>query len=226
METQKDRSLRRRIQSLQCFLFEQLHRELNQGAHPQATPAPAPAKAANPPLPTTSEPAAASLAKAASPPTSPSQPPAEPAGTASAAPSQQSIASPPSVEDITTLTGTAAKATPAAAAAAAAATASTAAAGGFDAADGEGGQQEPEGVAAMGVAAGEGGTSWKTVIDGTFGIVVRQRTKVLTGLQLDKFRESRSFQVLPLLQPAFISSHITSFYLTSFHFISFISSTA
>lgn len=31
VETQKDRSLRRRIQSLQIFLFEQLHRELLQG---------------------------------------------------------------------------------------------------------------------------------------------------------------------------------------------------
>ncbi|KAL0035268.1 hypothetical protein WJX79_009470 [Trebouxia sp. C0005] len=79
VETQKDRSLRRRIQSLQCFLFEQLHRELTQP--------------------------------------SPSTPPgSEPA-------------------------------------------------------------------------------SKKSIIDATFGLAVRQRTKVTTGLQADKLRESRSFQV-------------------------------
>ena len=56
------------------------------------------------------------------------------------------------------------------------------------------GQQDPGGETALQGAAVEV-TSRKTVIDGTFGIVVKQRTKVLTGVQADKFRESRSFQV-------------------------------
>lgn len=65
------------------------------------------------------------------------------------------------------------------------------AAGQDEAADG---QQDPGEQAALQNTAVEG-VSRKTVIDGTFGIVVKQRTKVLTGVQADKFRESRSFQV-------------------------------
>ncbi|KAL0054988.1 hypothetical protein WJX82_005488 [Trebouxia sp. C0006] len=112
VETQKDRSLRRRIQSLQCFLFEQLHRELTQSS-PRAPPGFAPpAKAPSEAiLPTTEPPTTATTDVTAT--------------------------SPPHAKPATR----------------------------------------------------------KSIIDATFGLAVRQRTKVTTGLQADKLRESRSFQV-------------------------------
>jgi len=45
------------------------------------------------------------------------------------------------------------------------------------------------------LAAGAEPAARKSIIDATFGLAVRQRTKVTTGLQADKLRESRSFQV-------------------------------
>jgi NAD(P)H-hydrate repair Nnr-like enzyme with NAD(P)H-hydrate epimerase domain len=48
-------------------------------------------------------------------------------------------------------------------------------------------------------AAGVEPASKKSIIDATFGLAVRQRTKVTTGLQADKLRESRSFQVCTCL---------------------------
>lgn len=58
-----------------------------------------------------------------------------------------------------------------------------------------------QGAAAQGEGPA-GGLRQKTVIDSTFGMVVKQRTKVLTGVQADKLRESRSFQVQNLLLTA------------------------
>ena len=217
VETQKDHSLRRRIQSLQCFLFEQLHKELNQAqsqSQPQPNLAQGPGKAPNSPLPTTSEPAT-SVSRTA-PPAIPSSQSTAMSGAVSGTPSDQSMSSSPgqSLTDTpntvaslaaaaatdleaaadTTLGATAATssvtAVSATASEAAAGTASGAA-GQEEAADG---QQDLGGQAALQDAAVEG-VSRKTVIDGTFGIVVKQRTKVLTGGQADKSRESRSFQV-------------------------------
>ena len=48
-------------------------------------------------------------------------------------------------------------------------------------------------------AAGAEPAPRKSIIDATFGLAVRQRTKVTTGLQADKLRESRSFQVCACL---------------------------
>ena len=208
VETQKDRSLRRRIQSLQCFLFEQLHKELNQ-AQPHSNPAHTPPKAADALMPTTSEPAT-SLSQATPASILPLKPAAQPSAAAvSAAPNDQSVSTPSAQDDAVSDTADTAS-TPAAAATtreagaataseAATATASEAAAARASGAAGqdEAGdrqQQEPNGDAAREDAAVEGASS-KTVIDGTFGIVVKQRTKVLTGVQANKFRESRSFQV-------------------------------
>ena len=208
VETQKDHSLRRRIQSLQCFLFEQLHKELNQAqSQPQPNPAQAPAKATNSSLPTTNEPAT-SVSQAAPPAVPPSQStPAAAVGAATAAgaavpgaPSDQRVGfllaqgftNPPDTSAATNLVATATAALEAAATASDIAAATAPGAAGADEAGV--GQQQPGGEKALHGAAVEG-TSRKTVIDGTFGIVVKQRTKVLTGVQADKFRESRSFQV-------------------------------
>ena len=170
VETQKDRSLRRRIQSLQCFLFEQLHRELTQ---PHSIPAQPPTNPPERPLLTTSEPAS---------PLSNATPEALQAATPSA-----SLEAAQSSANAGTTAGTAE--TPAAVDVATA------------------GRSRDEGIAQQGsggqAAQGEGaaeGSRPKTVIDSTFGMLVKQRTKVLTGVQADKFRESRSFQVHSLLQ--------------------------
>ena len=235
VETQRDHSLRRRIQSLQCFLFEQLHKELNQAQsqpQPQPSPAKGPMQAANSPLPTTSEPAT-SLSQTALPALPPLQATtaavvesSAPTNQSMSSSSGQSITDHPSTAASPAATDSEATASPASAAAAATASASEAVAAAADSATGAtaatspvaaasataseaaattaldaagqgeaaDGQQDPRGQAALQDAAVEG-ISRKTVIDDTFGIVVKQRTKVLTGVQADKFRESRSFQV-------------------------------
>ena len=186
METQKDRSLRRRIQSLQCFLFEQLHRELTQPSPStppgSAPPAKAPSEAT---LPTTDEPTTAPRDV-----TAPSPP----------------LASPDDHVKQTSMQTTAAAAAPAAAAAAAtaAATASqpmTAAGQAETVSSGEGARQQsaPSSEQTAQQAAGAEPAARKSIIDATFGLAVRQRTKVTTGLQADKLRESRSFQVCTCL---------------------------
>jgi len=171
VETQKDRSLRRRIQSLQCFLFEQLHRELT-----QSNPATAP-QSAQPPiqplgtaLPTSSEPASVATGKTAAlitSITSPTKTSAAAAGRVSGVQqTPNSSTGARGLESETAVSGS------------------------------EPGQQlQGSGLQAAQQQAGAEPTSRKSVIDATFGLVVRQRTKVMTGLQADKFRESRSFQV-------------------------------
>ena len=181
METQKDRSLRRRIQSLQCFLFEQLHRELLQ-AQPQSSPTQTPQSA----------------------PDAPSSPPKEPTNllrTAGPGATQQSTKQPAQQEAQQEATASAAT-DPAASSAAGTAVATAADSVAEAAATAVAGhkssnvqQEAGDGQVTQEGAAAEGATH-KTVIDSTFGIVVKQRTKVATGAQADKFRESRSFQVL------------------------------
>lgn len=173
METQKDRSLRRRIQSLQCFLFEQLHRELTQPSPStppgSGLPAKAPSEAS---LPTTEEPATAPTGVTAPPP-----PRASP-------------------DDHVQQTMEATAAAPAAAiqpmtAAGQSRTVSS------DASARQQSASSSEQTAQQ--AAGADPASRKSIIDATFGLAVRQRTKVMTGVQTDKFRESRSFQVCACL---------------------------
>ena len=55
--------------------------------------------------------------------------------------------------------------------------------------------QQASGLQAAQQPSGVDATSKKSIIDATFGLAVRQRTKVMTGVQADKFKESRSFQV-------------------------------
>lgn len=171
VETQKDRSLRRRIQSLQCFLFEQLHRELTQpssGTPPGfGLPAKAPSEAT---LPTTNEPATA--------------------------PADVTAASPPQANPDDHVQRTSMQATAAAASAAASQPMTAAGQSGTVSSDAGSLQPSASGSAqtVQQVADTEPATR-KSIIDATFGLVVRQRTKVTTGLQADKLRESRSFQV-------------------------------
>lgn len=170
METQKDRSLRRRIQSLQCFLFEQLHRELTQPSPStppgSGLPAKAPSEAT---LPTTNEPTNA--------PTDVTAPPLP-------------HASPDDHVEQTSMQETAA--------AAVAATQHMTAADQSGIVSSDAGSRQQSASSSEQTAqqaAGAEPASKKSIIDATFGLAVRQRTKVTTGLQADKLRESRSFQV-------------------------------
>ena len=190
VETQKDRSLRRRIQSLQCFLFEQLHRELTQSS-PRAPPGFAPpAKAPSEAiLPTTEPPTTATTdVTATSPP--------------HASPDDNHVEQ----SNMQATAAAAAAALPAAAPAAAAAAAAAAAtqpmtapvagqAGTVSSDAGAQQQSAPSSEQTAQQAAGAEPATRKSIIDATFGLAVRQRTKVTTGLQADKLRESRSFQV-------------------------------
>ena len=85
----------------------------------------------------------------------------------------------------------------AAAAAAAASQATTAAgeAGTFSSDAGSAQQSASSSEQTAQQAAGAHPATRKSIIDATFGLAVRQRTKVTTGVQADKLRESRSFQV-------------------------------
>ncbi|KAL0035726.1 hypothetical protein WJX77_000104 [Trebouxia sp. C0004] len=171
VETQKDRSLRRRIQSLQCFLFEQLHRELTQlsPSTPPGSglPAKAPSEAT---LPITHKPTSASTEV-----TAPSPPHASPDDHVQQSSMQAS-----------------------AAAAAAAATQPITAAGQSGTVSSDAGSRQQSACSSERIAqqaAGAEPATRKSIIEATFGLVVRQRTKVTTGLQTEKLRESRSFQV-------------------------------
>lgn len=184
VETQKDRSLRRRIQSLQCFLFEQLHRELSQPSlnSPPGTdpPAKTPLDAARPSV--TAPATAATPLQASAQPTASSdadtqqtdrQPSA--AASESATPSsdksqvqQQASDSQETAQQQAEVSGIIRPS-----------------------------DAQPDlGMHAAGLQGGAKPVGRKSVIDATFGLVVRQRTKVMTGLQADKLRESRSFQVV------------------------------
>ena len=158
METQKDRTLLSRIQSLQMFLFEQLHREMQVQAETTssssdiAAPAVATAPTTQTSLPNSTavrptnhlstEPASAPTSKAASS-----------AGDALAEPSSAHAG--------------ATKLQPAA-------------------------QTQPPQTDAQSPEADK-----RTVIDQSFGILVRQRTRCLSQGQAEKLREFRSFQASP-----------------------------
>lgn len=184
VETQKDRSLRRRIQSLQCFLFEQLHRELSQlslnsppGIDP---PAKAPLDAA---LPSVTAPGTAAT---------PVQASAQPTAS-SDADTQQTDSQPSAAATESEL--------PSSDASQVQEQASDSQAPGQQSAEVPGNlrpsdAQPDVGMQAAGPQGGAKPVGRKSVIDATFGLVVRQRTKVMTGLQADKLRESRSFQVV------------------------------
>ena len=144
METQKDRSLRRRIQSLQIFLFEQLHRELLQ-VQSETNPPPAASDAAS----TASIPSAKvaqTLLKHAS---------ASLGKLATADMAEPSLPSP------------------------------------GDASEQSAAEVDPSQADAAQPEAQDG----KTVIDQTFGLMVRQRTRCLAQHKAEKHREFRSFQV-------------------------------
>ena len=164
VETQKDRSLRRRIQSLQCFLFEQLHRELTQPSPStppgSAPPAKAPSEAT---LPTTELPTTATTEVTAA--------------------SQLHTIHDDRVEQ------TSMQATAAAAAAAASQPMKVSSDAGLPQQNASSSEQTAQ------QAAGAHPATRKSIIDATFGLAVRQRTKVTTGVQADRLRESRSFQV-------------------------------
>ena len=184
METQKDRSLRRRIQSLQCFLFEQLHRELTQPSPSTPTgpapPAKAPSSEAT--LPTTELPTTAPTDI-----TAPSPPRASPDDLVEQTSMQATATAAPAV---------------AAAPAATAATQPTTAAGQAGTVSSDAGARQQSASSSEQTAqqaAGAEPATRKSIIDATFGLAVRQRTKVTTGFQADKLRESRSFQVCACL---------------------------
>ena len=144
METQKDRSLRRRIQSLQIFLFEQLHRELLQvQTEDKSQPA---ASDATRTAPLSSAKASHTLPTAAS--ASFSEP------TTAGSTSEPSLSGP-----------------------------------------GDETQQPAAEVEAPQTDAKAQVQDGKTVIDQTFGLVVRQRTRCLAQHKAEKHREFRSFQV-------------------------------
>ena len=172
VETQRDRSLRRRIQSLQCFLFEQLHRELTQ---PTPTPNPTQNPPAAPSSPTTNE------GPQASPP-GPSQ--GQEAEDGNTAAERQDVTS-SSAQTQAARSGEVQSAAQAEHARQHSGRAEEV----ESALDVQGAQAQQ--------GSGEPASRSSSVIDATFGLVVRQRTKVLTvgSLQADRFRESRSFQV-------------------------------
>lgn len=132
VETQKDRSLRRRIQSLQIFLFEQLHRELLQAPNENSS---------------TSATAAATSDEAA-----------KRSGVQLA--SEQSGAADSSLTQTTSATLQPAS------------------------------PVDPPQTDAQSEAQDD-----KTVIDQTFGLMVRQRTKCLAQHKAEKHRQFQSFQV-------------------------------